>query len=83
MLRDLNDSDPSRLKYIVKKIKDMADGTPNLVLGTIHDYFVDNPQVGMTPASQGSQGEQRGGLKGGFSIQRYVIWGKSNSFYIQ
>ncbi|XP_059248954.1 maestro heat-like repeat family member 5 [Mustela nigripes] len=45
MLRDLNSSDPLRLKYIIKKIKNMAYGAPNLVLKTIHDYFVDNPEI--------------------------------------
>ncbi|XP_073749382.1 maestro heat-like repeat family member 5 isoform X4 [Callorhinus ursinus] len=45
MLRDLNSSDPLHLKYIIKKIKNMAYGTPNLVLETIHDYFVDNPKI--------------------------------------
>ncbi|XP_032729352.1 maestro heat-like repeat family member 5 [Lontra canadensis] len=45
MLRDLNSSDPLRLKYIIKKIKNMAYGAPNLVLETIHDYFVDNPEI--------------------------------------
>ncbi|XP_044236316.2 maestro heat-like repeat family member 5 [Ursus arctos] len=45
MLRDLNSSDPFHLKYIIKKIKNMAYGTPNLVLETIHDYFVDNPKI--------------------------------------
>ncbi|XP_045857541.1 maestro heat-like repeat family member 5 [Meles meles] len=45
MLRDLNSSDPLRLKYVIKKIKNMAYGAPNLVLETIHDYFVDNPEI--------------------------------------
>ncbi|XP_044934133.1 maestro heat-like repeat family member 5 isoform X2 [Mustela putorius furo] len=45
MLRDLNSSDPLRLKYIIKKIKNMAYGSPNLVLETIYDYFVDNPEI--------------------------------------
>ncbi|XP_035965371.2 maestro heat-like repeat family member 5 [Halichoerus grypus] len=45
MLRDLNSSDPLHLKYIIKKIKNMAYGAPNLVLETIHDYFVDNPEI--------------------------------------
>ncbi|XP_059024677.1 maestro heat-like repeat family member 5 isoform X2 [Mustela lutreola] len=45
MLWDLNSSDPLRLKYIIKKIKNMAYGAPNLVLETIHDYFVDNPEI--------------------------------------
>ncbi|KAK1331857.1 hypothetical protein QTO34_007533 [Cnephaeus nilssonii] len=45
MLRDLNSSDPIRLKYIVKKIKSMAYKAPNLVLETIHDYFADNPEI--------------------------------------
>lgn len=53
MLRDLNSSDPFRLKYIIKKIKNMAYGTPNLVLETIHDYFVDNPKVGVAWAIGG------------------------------
>ncbi|XP_054980466.1 maestro heat-like repeat family member 5 [Sorex araneus] len=45
MLRDLNNSDPVRLKYIIKKIKSMAHCSPNLVLETIHDYFTDNPKI--------------------------------------
>ncbi|XP_055981380.1 maestro heat-like repeat family member 5 [Sorex fumeus] len=45
MLRDLNNSDPVRLKYIIKKIKSMAHCSPNLVLETIHDYFTDNPEI--------------------------------------
>ncbi|XP_038445558.1 maestro heat-like repeat family member 5, partial [Canis lupus familiaris] len=44
MLRDLNGSDPLHLKYIIKKIKGMAYRAPNLVLETIHDYLVDNPE---------------------------------------
>lgn len=46
MLRDLNGSDPLHLKYTIKKIKSMALGAPNLVLETIHNYFVNNPEVG-------------------------------------
>ncbi|XP_057592995.1 maestro heat-like repeat family member 5 [Hippopotamus amphibius kiboko] len=45
MLRDLNGSDPVRLKHIIKKIKNMAHRAPNLVLETIHDYFVDNLEI--------------------------------------
>ncbi|KAM5315101.1 LOW QUALITY PROTEIN: maestro heat-like repeat family member 5 [Glossophaga mutica] len=45
MLRDLSGSDPSHLSYIVKKIKTMAHEAPSLVLETIHEYFVDNPEV--------------------------------------
>ncbi|XP_036193393.1 maestro heat-like repeat family member 5 [Myotis myotis] len=45
MLRDLNGSDPIRLKYIVKKVQSMAYKAPNLVLETIHDYFADNPEI--------------------------------------
>ncbi|XP_015416905.1 PREDICTED: maestro heat-like repeat family member 5 [Myotis davidii] len=45
MLRDLNGSDPVRLKYIVKKVQSMAYKAPNLVLETIHDYFADNPEI--------------------------------------
>ncbi|XP_072805925.1 maestro heat-like repeat family member 5 isoform X8 [Vicugna pacos] len=45
MLRDLNGSDPLRRKYIIKKITHMAHEAPILVLGTIHDYFVDNPEI--------------------------------------
>lgn len=46
MLQDLNGSDTRGLKYIIKKIKNMAHEAPNLVLETIHDYFVNNPEVG-------------------------------------
>ncbi|XP_005877873.1 PREDICTED: maestro heat-like repeat family member 5 [Myotis brandtii] len=45
MLRDLNGSDPVRLKYIVKKVQSMAYKAPSLVLETIHDYFADNPEI--------------------------------------
>ncbi|KAJ8778046.1 hypothetical protein J1605_013906 [Eschrichtius robustus] len=45
MLRDLNSSDPLHLKYIIKKIKNVAHGDPNLVPDTIHDYFVDNLEI--------------------------------------
>nr|XP_044637047.1 maestro heat-like repeat family member 5 isoform X3 [Equus asinus] len=45
MLRDLNSADSLRMKYIIKKIKNMAQGAPNLVLETIHDYFVDNMEI--------------------------------------
>ena len=63
MLRDLNSSDPLRLKYIIKKIKTMTYGAPNLVLETIHDYFVDNPEVGIAwaigGAAWGAEGSTR------------------------
>ncbi|XP_077022776.1 maestro heat-like repeat family member 5 isoform X3 [Tamandua tetradactyla] len=45
MLRDLNGPDPLRLKYVIKKIKNIAHGSPNLVLETIHDYLIDNPEI--------------------------------------
>ncbi|MBZ3882948.1 Maestro heat-like repeat family member 5 [Sciurus carolinensis] len=45
MLRDINSSDPLHLKYIIKKVKNMAEGSPNLVMETIHDYFTDNPEL--------------------------------------
>ncbi|ELW63444.1 HEAT repeat-containing protein 7A [Tupaia chinensis] len=45
MFRDMSDSDPLHLKYIIKKIKNMARRSPNLVLETIHDYFTDNPEI--------------------------------------
>lgn len=76
MLRDLNGSDPIRLKYIVKKVQSMASKAPNLVLETIHDYFADNPEVGLAQATPERQGEQRGGLEPkagstlGFSVQQ-------------
>lgn len=85
MLRDLNSSDPIRLKYIVKKIKSMAYKAPNLVLETIHDYFADNPEVGLAQAPPGRHGEQ----SGGWSPRRAhlwaspcssdMVWGKSTS----
>lgn len=62
MLRDLNSADSLRMKYIIKKIKNMAQGAPNLVLETIHDYFVDNMEVGAAGAIWGRHGEQRGEL---------------------
>ncbi|XP_069847947.1 maestro heat-like repeat family member 5 isoform X1 [Dipodomys merriami] len=45
MLRDMNSSDPLHLKYVIKKIKKMAQGCPSLVLETIHDYLKDNPEI--------------------------------------
>ncbi|KAM4865420.1 maestro heat-like repeat family member 5 [Thomomys bottae] len=45
MLRDMSNSDPLHLKYVIKKIKKMAQGCPNLVMETIHDYFKDNPEI--------------------------------------
>ncbi|XP_027416515.1 maestro heat-like repeat family member 5 [Bos indicus x Bos taurus] len=45
LLRDLSGSDSLHLRYIIKKIKSMAHGAPNLVLETIHDYFVNNQQI--------------------------------------
>ncbi|XP_037354051.1 maestro heat-like repeat family member 5 isoform X3 [Talpa occidentalis] len=45
MLRDLGSSDPLRLKHITRKIKNMARGLPGLVLETIHDYFLNNPEM--------------------------------------
>nr|KAF6405281.1 hypothetical protein HJG63_013517 [Rousettus aegyptiacus] len=45
MLRELNGSDALRLKHIATKIEDMARRAPNLVLETIYDYFVDNPEI--------------------------------------
>nr|XP_040149512.1 maestro heat-like repeat family member 5 isoform X12 [Ictidomys tridecemlineatus] len=45
MLRDINSSDPLHLKFIIKKVKDMAQGSPYLVMETIHDYFADNPEI--------------------------------------
>uniref|UniRef100_A0A2K6F4A7 Maestro heat like repeat family member 5/pseudo n=1 Tax=Propithecus coquereli TaxID=379532 RepID=A0A2K6F4A7_PROCO len=45
MLRDMSGSDPFHLKYTFKKIKNMAHVSPNLVLETIHDYFLENPEI--------------------------------------
>ncbi|XP_054354225.2 maestro heat-like repeat family member 5 isoform X8 [Pongo pygmaeus] len=45
MLQDMNSADPFHLKYIIKKIKNMAHGSPKLVMETIHDYFIDNPEI--------------------------------------
>ncbi|KAG8515464.1 LOW QUALITY PROTEIN: Maestro heat-like repeat family member 5 [Galemys pyrenaicus] len=45
MLRDLNSADPLRLKHITKKIRNMAHVLPKLVLETIHDYFINNPEM--------------------------------------
>lgn len=58
MLRDLTDSDPLHLKHITKKIKSMARGAPNPVLETIHEYFVDNPEVGAIRALRGRRGSR-------------------------
>ncbi|XP_055143387.1 maestro heat-like repeat family member 5 isoform X3 [Symphalangus syndactylus] len=45
MLQDMNSADPFHLKYIIKKIKNMAHGSPKMVMETIHDYFIDNPEI--------------------------------------
>ncbi|XP_049628923.1 maestro heat-like repeat family member 5 [Suncus etruscus] len=45
LLRDLNNSDPLYLKYIINKIKNMARCSPNMVLETIYDYFTNNPEI--------------------------------------
>ncbi|XP_073923099.1 maestro heat-like repeat family member 5 [Castor canadensis] len=45
MLRDVSSSDSLHLKYIIKKIKKMAQGSPNLVMETIHDYLKNNPEI--------------------------------------
>ncbi|XP_069321694.1 maestro heat-like repeat family member 5 [Eulemur rufifrons] len=45
MLRDMSGSDPFHLKYVFKKIKNMAHVSPNLMLETIHDYFIENPEI--------------------------------------
>uniref|UniRef100_A0A2I3RPF1 Maestro heat like repeat family member 5/pseudo n=1 Tax=Pan troglodytes TaxID=9598 RepID=A0A2I3RPF1_PANTR len=45
MLQDMNSADPFHLKYIIKKIKNMAHGSPKLVMETIHDYVRDNPEI--------------------------------------
>ncbi|XP_042120662.2 maestro heat-like repeat family member 5 isoform X2 [Peromyscus maniculatus bairdii] len=45
MLQDIATSDPLQLKYITKKLKKMAQRTPNLVMETIHDYFKDNAEI--------------------------------------
>ncbi|XP_075861455.1 maestro heat-like repeat family member 5 [Microcebus murinus] len=45
MFRDMSGSDPFHLKYIFKKIKNMAHVSPNLVLESIHDYFIENPEI--------------------------------------
>ncbi|XP_069931972.1 maestro heat-like repeat family member 5 isoform X4 [Oryctolagus cuniculus] len=45
MLRDASSSDPLHLKYVIKKVANMARGAPDLVLETIHDYFKDNPEI--------------------------------------
>uniref|UniRef100_F6Z347 Maestro heat like repeat family member 5 n=1 Tax=Macaca mulatta TaxID=9544 RepID=F6Z347_MACMU len=45
MLQDMNGADLFHLKYIIKKIKNMARGSPKLVMETIHNYFIDNPEI--------------------------------------
>ncbi|XP_012662452.1 maestro heat-like repeat family member 5 [Otolemur garnettii] len=45
MLRDMSSADPYHLKYMLKKLKNMAQGSPNLVMETMHDYFMDNPEI--------------------------------------
>lgn len=71
MLRELNGSDALRLKHIATKIEDMARRAPNLVLETIYDYFVDNPEVGAARAVRGRHGEQVGG---GWSPSELEPW---------
>lgn len=88
MLRELNGSDTLRLKHIVTKIRDMAHRAPNLVLETIYDYFIDNPEVGAARAIQGRHGEQRGAgsqasSNPGFSTQQRHDLSPSNSLFGQ
>lgn len=45
MLRDIGTSDLLQIKYITKKIKKMAQRSPNLVMETLYDFFKDNPEV--------------------------------------
>ncbi|XP_053414671.1 maestro heat-like repeat family member 5 [Nycticebus coucang] len=45
MLRDMSGADTYHLKYMLKKIKNMAQGSPNLVMETMHDYFMDNLEI--------------------------------------
>nr|XP_048313369.1 maestro heat-like repeat family member 5 isoform X2 [Myodes glareolus] len=45
MLRDIGTSDPLQLKYIIKKMKKMAQRSPSLVMESIQDYFKDNPEI--------------------------------------
>ena len=61
MLQDMNSADPFHLKYIIKKIKNMAHGSPKLVMETIHDYFRDNPEVGTAWATGAGTGGRGGG----------------------
>jgi hypothetical protein len=63
MLRDVSSSDSLHLKYIIKKIKKMAQGSPNLVMETIHDYLKNNPEVGLLGAlGAGTGAEGRAGV---------------------
>lgn len=61
MLQDMNSADLFHLKYIIKKIKNMARGSPKLVMETIHDYFIDNPEVGTAWATGAGTGGRAGG----------------------
>ncbi|XP_052016306.1 maestro heat-like repeat family member 5 [Apodemus sylvaticus] len=45
MLRDIGTADLLQIKYITKKIKKMAQRSPNLVMETIYDFFKDNPEM--------------------------------------
>ncbi|GAB1299439.1 Maestro heat-like repeat family member 5 [Apodemus speciosus] len=45
MLRDVGTSDLLQIKYITKKIKKMAQRSPNLVMETLYDFFKDNPEM--------------------------------------
>uniref|UniRef100_A0A2K6TTW7 Maestro heat like repeat family member 5/pseudo n=1 Tax=Saimiri boliviensis boliviensis TaxID=39432 RepID=A0A2K6TTW7_SAIBB len=45
MLQDMSSADPFRLKYIIKKVKNTAHGSPSLVMETIHHCFIDNPEI--------------------------------------
>lgn len=61
MLRDIGTSDLLQVKYITKKIKKMAQRSPNLVMETIHDYFKNNPEVVLL-RPLGQAWEHRGAL---------------------
>ncbi|KAM6171859.1 maestro heat-like repeat family member 5 [Erethizon dorsatum] len=45
MLRDISSSELPYLQFVIKRIRNMAQKSPNLVMETIHDYFTDNPQI--------------------------------------
>ncbi|XP_033616784.1 maestro heat-like repeat family member 5 isoform X3 [Fukomys damarensis] len=45
MLRDIGSSELPYLQFVIKRVRNMAQRSPSLVMETIRDYFTDNPQI--------------------------------------